>query len=190
MKPALRRSRLAALAALVLGVAPIAGGCGDVVRVTSSGAADASIDGGRAAAGQALVVKKGCMDCHQQDLAGSPIPRLGTQAYPANLTPDVETGLGSWTDDQIVRAMTLGIDKNLQPLCFTMPRFKSLDVDQQYDIAIYLRTIPAVSQKIPASTCPPLKPMPDAGSEDATGDAALDDDAASGDSGLDADPTD
>lgn len=172
-----------------------AGACGDVVRVTSSNLEDASVDGGRAAQGQALVVKKGCADCHQQDLAGSVIPRLGTQAYPANLTPDVETGLGSWTDDQIVRAMTLGIDKDLVPLCFTMPRFGSLTTDQQYDIAIYLRTIPPVRQKIPQSSCPPLKPRPDAGDEagdgsDASEDSSDEDGAPPDDSGLDSSDAD
>lgn len=163
-------------------VVAFSGACGDVVRVTSS-SPDADVDGGRAAAGQALVVKKGCMDCHQEDLAGSPIPRLGTQAYPANLTPDIDTGLGAWTDDQIVRAMTLGIDKDLQPLCFTMPRFGSLGVDQQYDIAIYLRTIPAVHREIPASMCPPLKPRPDAGIDASADDASTSSDAAPADSG-------
>ena len=170
-------------------LAALLGACGDVVRVTSQSSNDASVDGGRAAIGAAEVVKKGCVDCHQGDLAGSPIPRLGTNAYPANLTPDIDTGLGSWTDDQVVRAMQDGIDKNDVPLCFAMPRFKALDLELAYDIVIYLRTLPPVHRVIPVSTCPPLKPPPDAGG-DASGDAANDFDAAESDAALDGDATD
>ncbi|MEJ1975018.1 MAG: hypothetical protein WDN49_02140 [Acetobacteraceae bacterium] len=39
---------------------------------------------------------------------GRPITDHGFTAYPPNLTPDPETGLGRWTEDQIVTAMREG----------------------------------------------------------------------------------
>ena len=39
---------------------------------------------------------------------GFQIPGMGT-FYPPNLTPDAETGLGKWSDDEIITAFTTGI---------------------------------------------------------------------------------
>jgi hypothetical protein len=150
----------------------------------SDAAVDAYVDGGRIAQGAVLVIKKGCDGCHnppdpatQGLFSGSLTPRPGTNAYPANLTPDVETGLGSWTDDQVFRAITLGIDKNDVPLCFTMPRF-NFDTDEIYSMILYLKSLPPIHRQIPTSTCPPLKPRPDAGEADAEIDSARAADAA------------
>jgi cytochrome c len=183
------RSRFAVFSlvfGLIAALAPACVSDPEEVLGTDGGPTDAAVDAGRAARGAIEVVRKGCIDCHQSPfpedgtMRGQTSPRRGTKAYPANLTPDVETGLGTWTDDQIVRAMRLGIDKDKVPLCFTMPRFDLSD-ELAYDIAIYLRTLPPVHHEIPESTCPPLKPRPDAGSPDAG-----EDDAAATDSGADA----
>ena len=72
------------------------------------------------ARGKYLVTIGGCNDCHtpgallgkpdfSRTLGGSEvgfaIPGLGVFVGP-NLTPDKETGLGNWTDDQIISAIT------------------------------------------------------------------------------------
>jgi hypothetical protein len=170
---------------LTISSAAFLGACGTGTGSDGNGA-DAGLDsgdGGRIAQGAVLVIKKGCDGCHnppdpatQGLFSGSLTPRPGTNAYPANLTPDVETGLGSWTDDQVFRAITLGIDKNDVPLCFTMPRF-NFDTDEIYSMILYLKSLPPIHRQIPASTCPPLKPRPDAGEEDAEMDSATPDDA-------------
>lgn len=119
--------------------------------------------------GQCAVVERGCDNCHQSPdpqlgvLSGQTTPRLGTMSYPANLTPDPSTGLGLWTNDQIVRAIRVGLDANTEALCFVMTRFDRMGDDEAYAIAHYLKSLPPVHQQIPPSTCPPVKPRADAG---------------------------
>ena len=86
------------------------------------GAAATHADEDQVARGKYLVTIGGCNDCHtpgallgkpdfSRALSGSEvgfsIPGLGVFAG-RNLTQDKETGLGAWTDDQIISAMTAG----------------------------------------------------------------------------------
>ena len=64
-----------------------------------------------------------------------------------NLTPDKETGIGTWTDGEIVRAMREGIGKNGRPLFAQMPfqtYARTVSDDDALAIVAYLRTLPAV----------------------------------------------
>src|SRR5689334_3314171 len=77
-----------------------------------------------------------CFHCHSEpDLASPggtpkagmkgagwemPIPELGRVIAP-NITPDVETGIGGWTDDEIARAVQEGVDKSGRALFPVMP---------------------------------------------------------------------
>ncbi len=74
-----------------------------------------------------------------------------------NITPDVETGLGSWTDEQIKRAITEGIDKDGKPLfrLMSFANFKAMTPDDLDAVVAFLRSIPAVSNKVE-----PNPPMP------------------------------
>lgn len=117
------------------------------------------------ARGQQAVVSRDCGSCHTRPgssdaLSGQETPQPNSQAYPANLTPDSATGIGDWTDDQIVQAILTGIDDENAPLCPPMPHFQadSMTESEARDIAAYLRTLPAVSHAVPESSCPPLKP--------------------------------
>ena len=70
--------------------------------------------------------------------------------YAANLTPDPETGLGRWTDDQIVRSIRDGVDHRGQQLLPPMPfgnyhRITDGDVD---DIVAYLRSLRPVYNQV------------------------------------------
>ena len=71
------------------------------------------------------------------------------RAVSSNITPDKETGIGNWTDDQIVKAIREGIrpDGSLigPPMPFELYR-KMSDSDVRAIVA-YLRTVPAVSNK-------------------------------------------
>jgi hypothetical protein len=130
-----------------------------------------SADARSIARGACAVIKRGCDTCHQSSdpdlgtMSGQTTPRLGTMSYPANLTPDLETGLGLWTNDEIVRAIRVGLDDNDQPLCFIMARFDRMGDDEAYAIAHYLKSLPPVNHPIPASVCPPVKPREDAGAD-------------------------
>lgn len=71
-----------------------------------------------------------------------------------NLTPDDETGLGTWTEDEIATALRTGRtpDRLLNPWAMIWAFFHSLTDDDALAIARYLKSRPAVRNHIP----PPL----------------------------------
>ena len=75
----------------------------------------------------------------------------------ANITPDKETGIGDWTDDEIKRAIVHGERPNKgpnagKPLAPMMATnfFKALLPSDLDAIVVYLRSVPAVRNKIVA----------------------------------------
>jgi len=122
------------------------------------------------ARGEYLVRVMGCTDCHtpggltpkpdmKRFLAGSDadyvVPGLGTFT-PPNLTPDKATGLGSWTADQIVTAITKGARPDGRILGPPMPvqDFKNLSNSDAYAVAAYLQSLPPVSHRVPGPAAP------------------------------------
>jgi mono/diheme cytochrome c family protein len=81
-----------------------------------------------------------------------PIPELGA-VYAPNITPDPETGLGSWTDDEVARAIQEGVSRDGTALFPVMPypRYASLDEEDVASIVVYLRSLPAVRNVVPRS---------------------------------------
>jgi hypothetical protein len=130
------------------------------------GARAYDLDGGDlVVVGAAFVEQRGCATCHQPSdgsgtLAGDRAPLTGTLAFPANLTPDRQTGIGGWADVQIVRAVRYGVDNQGAELCPTMPRFSAMGTLEADAIVAYLRSLPSVAHMIPDSNCPPVKPLP------------------------------
>ncbi len=118
--------------------------------------------------GKYLVRSIGCAGCHSRynedfhivegwQLSGG----LTFDLYPfgkyvtRNLTPDRETGLGNWTDQEIKRAFTQGIGRDGRKfLPFPMPwaAFAALTEDDQNAIVAYLRTVPAIHHQSPTLT--------------------------------------
>lgn len=109
--------------------------------------------------GRYLVNLGGCTDCHTPGhllgkpdngryLAGSEvgfeIPGLGV-FYGPNLTPDKETGLGSWTDKQIITAIRTGERPDGRLLAPVMPwqAFASLTDADATAMVAYLKHLPA-----------------------------------------------
>lgn len=111
------------------------------------------------ARGAAEVSQRGCPSCHQSSdgkagvLSGQSTPLGGTTSYGPNLTPDMDTGIGSWSDDQILGALRAGVDDEGAKLCATMPRFVVADDDGRAIIA-YLRSLAPEKHEIPESQCP------------------------------------
>lgn len=70
--------------------------------------------------------------------------------YARNITPDKETGIGTWTDGEIVRALREGLSKDGSPLFPIMPTvpLHGLSDDDALAIAAYLRTLPAVKNEV------------------------------------------
>jgi len=78
---------------------------------------------------------------------------LPGQVSAPNITPDKETGIGTWTDGEKIRAIREGISKDGHMLFPMMPypgyRFLS-EADAQSLVA-YLNTLPAVRNYVPRS---------------------------------------
>jgi mono/diheme cytochrome c family protein len=70
--------------------------------------------------------------------------------YSANITPDNETGIGSWTDDEILRAITQGINKKGDTLFPIMPyaNYNRMAKEDLLNIIAYLRTLKPISNKV------------------------------------------
>jgi mono/diheme cytochrome c family protein len=71
--------------------------------------------------------------------------------YASNITSDPETGIGNWTDEEIVDALRLGVDPEGTQLHPIMPYISwSVMSDQDaYDMAAALRTLPPVVNAVP-----------------------------------------
>ncbi len=99
-------------------------------------------------------------------LAGGRLFDLGPagKIYTRNLTPDKDTGLGSWTDEQIKVAIRTGQTPSGRQLFPVMPYFtfnSMADADLDAVVA-YLRSVPAVKNVVPASTISTqgMQPLP------------------------------
>ena len=84
-----------------------------------------------------------------------PIPELNNIAS-RNITPDMETGIGSWSDDEIARAIREGISKDGSALFPIMPYedFRVYDDEDVKSIVVYLRTLQPVKNKVPTRNLP------------------------------------
>ncbi len=90
---------------------------------------------------------------------GFAIPEVGASVGP-NLTPDKETGLGAWTDDQIVAALTKGVTPDGRKLSPVMPwqELAALSPDDAKAIVAYLRSLPPVKNAVPGPFGPDQTP--------------------------------
>jgi mono/diheme cytochrome c family protein len=92
---------------------------------------------------------------HARALAGSQIgfqiPGLG-YFYPPNLTPDRETGLGSWSEADIIRAVRTGVRPDGRILALVMPwhSYAALTDEDARALAGYLKGLPPVKHAVPA----------------------------------------
>jgi len=143
-----RNFRLAALAAL-LGTA------------CTTASADARLDRGR------YLVESiaGCGNCHTPQGPNGPLPGkalaggLPVQdpnftAISANITPDPETGIGKWTDAQIVLAIREGRRPDGSLIGPPMPfdQYRHMSDNDVAAIVAYLRTVPPVKNAVTRTT--------------------------------------
>ncbi len=97
--------------------------------------------------------------------------------YAPNITMDEETGIGTWTDEQIVRAIREGVRPDGTIIGPPMP-FGSYRNMSDYDvraIVAYLRSVPPIENVVPPSEFniplpeswgPPLSEVPDVSRDD------------------------
>jgi Cytochrome c len=77
-----------------------------------------------------------------------------------NISPDKETGAGTWTDDQLARAIREGIGHDGRTLFPIMPyqNFHPLSDEDLAAVVVYLRSIPPVHHVVPKFEVPfPVK---------------------------------
>jgi mono/diheme cytochrome c family protein len=112
----------------------------------------------------------GCMDCHSKRdftrFSGPVVPGseggggllfdpkfgLPGMIYGKNITSDPATGIGAWTDDEILRAMTQGINKKGDTLFPIMPyaNFNRMAKTDLLSIIAYIRTLKPINNAVPA----------------------------------------
>jgi mono/diheme cytochrome c family protein len=118
--------------------------------------------------GRYLVENLGCFECHGEHdwtkhdapmvegtrgagYADFPLAGLPGHVVPPNITPDPETGAGTWTDDQLARAIREGIGHDGRALFPFMPypHFRSLSDEDLASVIVYLRSIPPIHKALP-----------------------------------------
>ncbi|HEX2833431.1 MAG TPA: cytochrome C [Thermoanaerobaculia bacterium] len=101
-----------------------------------------------------------CVDCHSERTLAYGLPvkpgREGVGGFvwdpkskfpgtlaAANLTPDPDTGLGKWSDGEILRAIREGVDREGNALFPIMPygHYRAMSDDDAKAVVAYLRTL-------------------------------------------------
>lgn len=110
-----------------------------------------------------------CMDCHsQRDFSQFSGPlKPGTEGmggemfdgkfgipgviYSRNITSDSTDGIGKWTDEEIERAITKGINRNGDTLFPLMPypHYNTMSREDVQSIIAYIRTIKPIKNSVP-----------------------------------------
>jgi mono/diheme cytochrome c family protein len=110
-----------------------------------------------------------CTDCHtlfkdgpngQESVAAMkgagqlfPIPGFPGRLVAPNITPDSETGIGAWTDDQLARAIREGIGRDGNTLFPLMPysHFRHMTDEDLASVVVYLRSLTPIRNPLPRS---------------------------------------
>lgn len=145
---------------------------GIVGSVLSAAKTTASPD--RVERGKYLSAIMVCADCHttgsllgkadpQRHLAGSQVgflvPDLGI-FYPPNLTPDRETGIGTWSEADIVKAVREGVRPDGRILAPMMPylHYAALTDADAWSLAAYLKSLEPIRHQVPPIVAAGEKP--------------------------------
>ena len=127
-------------------------GHGDIAPIAKP--AMESFDRALVKRGESLAVIGGCQTCHTKTggrpfAGGLPLDTPFGAIHSTNITPDVGTGIGAWSEAAFIRAMREGVDRNGRHLYPAFPYDYYAKVTDSDLKAIYafLMTRPAVAQK-------------------------------------------
>ena len=112
--------------------------------------------------GRYLATASDCLACHTQRPRGKPFAGGRPIETPfgvivsANITPDQETGIGAWTDDQFDNAVRKGIKPDGARLYPAMPypSYTKLSRDDVDAIRAYLQTVEPVRNAVVSNQLP------------------------------------
>jgi len=124
-------------------------------------AADPPVETQQVAYGRALAVIGDCEGCHnrpggQAYAGGLPLNTPFGVIYSANITPDRETGIGTWTSDDFWNALHKGVRANGAKLypAFPYPYFTHATREESDALYAYFRTVAPASYRPPANKLP------------------------------------
>ncbi|HYX65222.1 MAG TPA: cytochrome c, partial [Burkholderiales bacterium] len=111
--------------------------------------------------GRYLAQAGDCAACHTAEggkpyAGGRPIPTPFGTLYSTNITPDKETGLGNWSEEDFYKAMHEGLrrdGKHLYP-AFPYPWYTKLTREDVDALKAFLDSVPPVRQEAKASELP------------------------------------
>lgn len=115
--------------------------------------------------GKYLVFNLECFSCHSADFktndylnpeksvgflggGNKPLDMKGREMPTRNLTPDEETGIGSWTEERFVKAVKFGIMENAPALRYPMMPYAQLTDEEAKAMYAYLRTVPPIKNNV------------------------------------------
>ena len=80
-----------------------------------------------------------------------PVTGLPGTLVAANITPDPETGIGNFTDDQLARAIREGISHDGQTLFPMMPyaHYRRMSDEDLASVIVYIRSLPPLRNPLP-----------------------------------------
>jgi mono/diheme cytochrome c family protein len=117
--------------------------------------------------GEILYNAGGCRSCHKPNpdaagldanlpSGGAPLKTPIGTLYPPNITPDMETGIGKWTDLTFVNAVQRGISHDGQHLipAFPYTSYAAMRTEDVLDIKAYLMSLAAVNSPQRAADIP------------------------------------
>lgn len=113
------------------------------------------------AKGKYLAAAGDCISCHtrpegEEFSGGLPLKTPFGTIYTANITPDKETGIGNWTEEQLARAMREGIADDGSHLYpgFPYTNYTKVTDEDVHAIYAYLKTLKPVSYTPPKNEMP------------------------------------
>jgi len=106
-----------------------------------------------------------CFPCHSADFAklddfvpersagylggGNAMPDMnGRIVKTANITPDPETGIGKWSEDEFVRLVRFGVRPDATVVVYPMQPFPEVTDDDARAIFAYLKTVPPIKNAV------------------------------------------
>jgi mono/diheme cytochrome c family protein len=106
-----------------------------------------------------------CFPCHSADFAkldefvpersagylggGNAMPDMnGRIVKSANITPDPETGIGKWSEDEFIRLVRTGVRPNATVIAYPMVPYPELTDDDARAIFAYLKTVPPIKNAV------------------------------------------
>jgi mono/diheme cytochrome c family protein len=103
-----------------------------------------------------------CGNCHAPQEPSGAVPLTALSggpaitsrvftAYPPNITPDRDTGIGTWTEDQVVTALREGRtpDGHMLRPPMPVPFYRAMSDQDAHAVAAYLLSRPPVAQQSP-----------------------------------------